>query len=224
MNKKNKFITALVLFAIAAVMLAFSASATNTETANEDFGTYEDEALSYEASESEANTEVSPSEINESQIFDQIYGSLLENADKIFAALAFAGTMLISFAYKKGLIPILKNAMSALAGSVEKIRDNGTELARRTDDRFSTLCESMDEMRSRNETAEKSVDSINQRLEALDSVAEQYEKMKVILSSQVDMLYAIFMSSALPQYQKDEVGARIKEMREELEKYEETKE
>ena len=224
MNKKNKFITALVLFAIATVMLTFSASATNTETENEDFGTYEDEALSYEASESEANTEVSPSEINESQIFDQIYGSLLENADKIFAALAFAGTMLISFAYKKGLIPILKNAMSALAGSVEKIRDNGTELARRTDDRFSSLCKSMDEMRSRNETAEKSVDSINQRLEALDSVAEQYEKMKVILSSQVDMLYAIFMSSALPQYQKDEVGARIKEMREELEKYEETKE
>ena len=28
------------------------------------------------------------------------------------------------------------------------------------------------------------------------------------------MLYSIFMTSALPQYQKDEVGARIAKMRE----------
>ena len=56
------------------------------------------------------------------------------------------------------------------------------------------------------------------------NVLFEFISAHVCLISQVDMLYAIFMSSALPQYQKDEVGARIKEMREELEKYEETKE
>ena len=44
--------------------------------------------------------------------------------------------------------------------------------------------------------------------------------MRTILAGQIDMLYSIFMSSGLPQYQKDEIGEKIKEMREELKSYE----
>ena len=40
--------------------------------------------------------------------------------------------------------------------------------------------------------------------------------MRLVIEGQIDMLYAIFMSSALPQYQKDEIGERIKLMREVL--------
>ena len=38
--------------------------------------------------------------------------------------------------------------------------------------------------------------------------------MKIILSAQIDMLYDIFMTSSLPQYQKDAVSKRIGEMKE----------
>ena len=34
------------------------------------------------------------------------------------------------------------------------------------------------------------------------------------------LLYSIFMSSSLPQYQKDMIGERIEELREELKSYE----
>ena len=36
------------------------------------------------------------------------------------------------------------------------------------------------------------------------------------MKAQVDMLYEIFMSSSLPQYQKDSVGEKISSMRKSL--------
>ena len=48
------------------------------------------------------------------------------------------------------------------------------------------------------------------------------QTIRTVLLGQIDMLYAIFMSSALPQYQKDEIGIKIQEMREELASYETT--
>ena len=42
------------------------------------------------------------------------------------------------------------------------------------------------------------------------------ERMRIIMQGQIDMLYDIFMTSALPQYKKDEVGTRINEMKEKL--------
>ena len=37
-----------------------------------------------------------------------------------------------------------------------------------------------------------------------------------MVKAQIDMLYDVFMSSALPQYQKDAVGERIAKMKEAL--------
>ena len=72
-----------------------------------------------------------------------------------------------------------------------------------------------------------SVESISRSLENMELHRENYSKLlaereaiRTVLLGQIDMLYAIFMSSALPQYQKDEIGLKIQEMREELESYE----
>ena len=61
---------------------------------------------------------------------------------------------------------------------------------------------------------------MEERLGDCDLILAERESMRTILLGQVDMLYAIFMSSALPQYQKDEIGIKIQEMREELASYE----
>ena len=38
-------------------------------------------------------------------------------------------------------------------------------------------------------------------------------QLRLVVDTQIDMLYDIFMSSALPQYQKDAVGERIAKMK-----------
>ena len=37
--------------------------------------------------------------------------------------------------------------------------------------------------------------------------------MRVIMSTQIDLLHDIFMSSSLPYYRKEEVGERVAEMK-----------
>ena len=48
-------------------------------------------------------------------------------------------------------------------------------------------------------------------------------ELRLILNSQIELLYEIFMSSSLPTYQKDAVGARFAEMKRALEKETEKK-
>ena len=57
------------------------------------------------------------------------------------------------------------------------------------------------------------MDTLVEDLRVRTLEAKGSEDTRVILSAQVDMLYDIFMTSALPQYQKDAVGERIAAMR-----------
>jgi hypothetical protein len=63
------------------------------------------------------------------------------------------------------------------------------------------------------------VRAIEARVGEYGEVAKERATLKLILQNQIDMLYAIFQSSALPQYQKEEIGVKIQRMREELASY-----
>ena len=54
------------------------------------------------------------------------------------------------------------------------------------------------------------LDEVEKRLEALAYDKSERDKMKLILESEVELLYDIFMSSGLPEYQKDTVAKRLK--------------
>ena len=220
MKKNNKLKLLIVMCTVIFMTLTFSVSAEEGTVSNEEFETSSDSA----SVEGDINTDTDATDNSSGTFFDEIYRELVENADKIFAALAFIGTLLVSFAYRKGLIPLLKGAIASLSGSVNTIKESGTELARCTDSKLGTLCDNMQEMLYQNAKSNESIEEISKRLDALDTVAEKYNRTKVVLSSQIDMLYVIFMSSALPQYQKEEVSERIKQMKEELEKYESSEE
>jgi hypothetical protein len=77
------------------------------------------------------------------------------------------------------------------------------------------------EMEDSLKALEKNLNHISTHLEGYEALTVERGAMRKILEGQIDMLYAIFMSSALPQYQKDEVGEKIQSMREELASYEE---
>ena len=58
--------------------------------------------------------------------------------------------------------------------------------------------------------------TVNARLDALEDERDERKKLTAVLSAEVDMLYEIFMSAALPQYLKDSVGERIAKMKAEI--------
>ena len=152
---------------------------------------------------------------NAGNIFEEIYSAAEENADKIFSILAFIGTLVVGVGYKSGFIPLLRDALSKLKAAIDGVKADGEINNAITESKMNEIC--------------LSVENISRTLGDMEFHRENYSKLlaerktiRTVLLGQIDMLYAIFMSSALPQYQKDEIGIKIQEMREELASYETT--
>lgn len=152
---------------------------------------------------------------NAGNIFEEIYSAAEENADKIFSILAFIGTLVVGVGYKSGFIPLLRDALSKLKTAIDGVKADGEINNAITESKMNEIC--------------LSVENISRTLGDMEFHGENYSKLlaerktiRTVLLGQIDMLYAIFMSSALPQYQKDEIGIKIQEMREELASYETT--
>ena len=144
---------------------------------------------------------------------DEIYAIAAENADKIFALLACLSSLIVGFAYKKGLLPLVKNALNALGNGVVSLKESSEKAEELTRD-------ALDEAAKRLTRAEECFDLIREKLSALEkelSAAKESSvkdgELRLIMNSQIDMLYEIFMSSSLPSYQKDAVGERVAEMK-----------
>jgi hypothetical protein len=147
------------------------------------------------------------------EFFTEIYEAALLHASEIFSFLSLIGTIAVSYFYKKGLLPSVKSALSALGGLVggiketsDKQREEQTVSARQTDER---LCEFERLLGSYGKTLE----NMESRLIAEREVYDRLEKTNVILSGQIDMLYGVFVSASLPEYQKEQLGAQYNRLR-----------
>ena len=150
-----------------------------------------------------------PTEVYEENIFAEMYSLVEGNADKIFSVLAFIGTVIVGVGYKSGLLPLLNDALSKLKGAIDGIRENEEKIVKKTSESISDICDSLTQM-------EDEIRSIEQRIADYGEGERERAAMRVILENQVNMLYALFITSSLPQYQKDEIGEMIGRMREEL--------
>ena len=150
---------------------------------------------------------------NGSNPFSELYRYACEHADNIFSVLAFAGSVVIAFFYKKGLMPALSSALVNLRTSVKSIGDTAEKTLIGNESAYADLKSSIDLVGKGVDTLCIAIGDLDKRLTASEEQYNQMNAMKTIISAQVDMLYSIFMSSSLPQYSKDAVGERIAEMK-----------
>ena len=148
--------------------------------------------------------------------FEVVWSTVKAYATEIFCALSFVGSLILAYAYKSGLLPIIKGGIGAISNTVSHIKDATQRAETKSDELSIVLCNRLSEAESCLDGIGKSLDGLEKRLDALSSDATERQRLRIILSAQIDMLYGIFMTSALPQYQKDEIGAKIAEMREAL--------
>ena len=163
-----------------------------------------------------ASAEYTDAEKEKTNIFETVYAEALKHSDKILSALAFSASLILALAYKKGLLPLIKGALSALTASVARLNEeteSASLAAKRT----------VEEASAKLESSQMLLESLTERLEAIENelsanAEEQNMRrdIKRVMSAQVDMLYEIFMSSSLPAYQKESVGERISEMKKAL--------
>ena len=148
--------------------------------------------------------------------FTSLYSTIYENADKIFSILAFIGAIIISIAYKKGLFPFVEKALSALTGTVSTLREE-------TEKNNTENLAFISELTKKLTTAEGMLKGFEQKIKALEEklseaslIKDKNEEFRSVMLAEVEMLYDIFISSSLPQYQKDKVGEAYLKMKAKL--------
>lgn len=157
---------------------------------------------------------------NTVSFFEKAFREIKKYATEIFCALTFIGSMILTYAYKKGLLPLIESALLSIGNSVSKIKE-------KTDANEESTINLGKNMTERLERSEEIISTLTERIEEMTSTIEEVkdgellknrenQNLTVIISAQIDMLYDIFMSSALPQYQKDAVGERVALMKEAL--------
>lgn len=168
------------------------------------------------ASEVEAPGEGVTTESDEN-IFTEIYLAVTENSADILSLLSFAASVTVALFYKYALSPLIKGGLEKISSGVKNISGESSK-------EYRALAEAQAKIAEREERMEESLASLSRSLcEMQDNEKASLEKnLLTVMHAQVNMLYEIFQSSALPVYQKEAVGNMINEMRSELAKNEST--
>ena len=103
---------------------------------------------------------------------------------------------------------------------MDDIKADGDKVNRLFGERFDKTGEAIERIEKTLEENTKELSRIEWQFESYEELLRERNALKTILEGQMYLLYSIFMSSSLPQYQKDMIGERIEELREELKSYE----
>ena len=160
-------------------------------------------------------------------LFTTIFNQVKSYATEIFCAMTFVGSLILAYAYKKGLMPLIEKTLISIGGSVAKIKERTESGAIATEELGASLTAKLETSEA---VINNMIDKINEMNQELSQIkaselerTDSCKELSIIVNTQIDMLYDIFMTSALPQYQKDAVGERVSKMKELLKGYDKEK-
>jgi hypothetical protein len=148
--------------------------------------------------------------------FEKIYDAAMAHVSEILSLAAFIGSLICAVIYKSGLMPLIEKGLGGIKNAAQKIKeatdraecDNKASLGY-INDKMCELEMAISEMQETIKSATKAMES------SVETRAHQ-ARIDGLLSGELDMLYDIFMSSALPEYEKARVGERVAKLKEEL--------
>ena len=148
--------------------------------------------------------------------FKEIYEIAMTHASEILSLCAFIGSLVCAVIYKSGLLPMVENGLKSIRNVTAKIKEatDRAELDNKT-----SLCNingRIDELEKTLGNATEALSTLAKRLEEIGAQRDYQEKISNLLGGEIDMLYDIFMSSNLPEYEKTRVGERVAKLKKDL--------
>lgn len=148
--------------------------------------------------------------------FKEIYEIAMTHASEILSLCAFIGSLVCAVIYKSGLLPMVENGLKSIRSVTAKIKEatDRAELDNKT-----SLCNingRIDELEKTLGNATEALSTLAKRLEEIGAQRDYQEKISNLLGGEIDMLYDIFMSSNLPEYEKTRVGERVAKLKKDL--------
>lgn len=175
----------------------------------------ETEPQSTEISENSDSAETSK-DTEDKNVFALLFEKISEYSGQIFCAMTVVGTAVLSFAYKKGLLPLVKNALGAISGAVGSVKQSAEREAGALREHSAKIMEGLSRTEAVLGAFEDRLDELDLQLSSINQLKRTQTVTEIILKCQVDALGEIFMSSSLPEYRKAALGEKITKMREAL--------
>ena len=168
-----------------------------------------------EAPELDGAVEESTKEDGEYEnVFDTLFDKVCEYLPEILSVITLTSSLILAYAYKRGLLPFVSRSLGAIGDAIGNIKDKGEEDGGVLESIDKAVLEGFGRINSAVEEMSQRLESVTEALRLAESRAGDREKLITVINGQIDMLYEVFMSSSLPHFQKEAVGERIAEMRE----------
>lgn len=160
------------------------------------------------------NSTASPE--SEKNFFEALYGAISENSAEIASIAAAVCSMILAFVMSRGLTPMLKNALGGIARAASELGED----VRESEKHSATVTDALMERLSLTEATVERLTGVIETLSERSTHDQEEQLMRedilTVMSAQVELLYDLFMSSALPEYKKAAVGERVSLMRHKL--------
>jgi polyhydroxyalkanoate synthesis regulator phasin len=174
----------------------------------------------YTGETDETDDEYPQDSATEKNSFEEVYSLLMSHISEILSLAAFVGSLVIAVLYKSGLMPLVEKGLSAISKTAQKIKEV-TELGegKRQED-YAALKGSVTSLEEKLTNMKNAISEYSDRLEAKESAEKREHRMEALTEGVLDLLYEIFMTSALPEYEKARVGEKVAKMKEVISTYE----
>ncbi len=149
-------------------------------------------------------------------VFFALFESFRDYLPEILGVLTFIGSLIVAFFYKRGLLPLVKASLSTLTGIVSDLRKRAEDSELISKENASAISERLTAAEEALSMLDRSSRELSASIEAAEGRALDRAKLTALMTEQVKLLYDIFMSSSIPQYQKELVGESVAKMREAL--------
>lgn len=172
-------------------------------------------AVPCEAAEATENVNITlhSEEASESEPFAKTVTEYVRSyTSEIFCSLTFIGSLITAFLYKKGLLPTLSDGINKIysiaQSSGERAEDIQRESAESINKFLSDVLPILEKTKDLAEYAESLQKESQQIQNEIEREKRERENLTRVLEGQVDLLYGVFMSASLPEYQKEMLTER----------------
>lgn len=148
--------------------------------------------------------------------YSEVYELVLAHVSEIFSLAAFCGSIILAVIYKSGLMPLMRDGLSGLKNAAVKIKEATDSAELHNKESIDSIAARIDALEETFTDMGKAFDRLADALSGYRSLGEHNKRIDTILEGELDMLYDIFMTSALPEYEKARVGERMTRLREVL--------
>ena len=135
---------------------------------------------------------------------------------ELLCALTLAASAVTAWLYRRGLLPALGRAVSAIGMRVERAAQESGKALGSQGELLSGLREAVTPALERVERAASLVGAAGERLQSIEQTLRDQQserrRLKIILETQAKLLCDIFNSANLPQYRKEQASEAYRKM------------